>query len=127
MDDQSPDAGASRRDPVGIRRGALWWADLPSPWGRRPVLLIARDSAYTALRWITVAPLTTRVRTIPTAVLLDPERDPIPERCTISLDNIQVVERDWLVEPIGYLSQERLDAVDLALHFALGIERCPSP
>ncbi len=112
---------------MGVRRGTIWWADLPSPWGRRPVLLIARDTAYTVLSSFAVAPLTTRIRRIATAVLLDPAFDPVSEPCIVSLDHIQVVEGAWLVEPIGQLSTERMAMVDLALHLSLGIEVCPVP
>ena len=111
---------------MGVRRGAIWWADLPSPWGRRPVLLIARDTAYTALSSFAVAPLTTRIRRITTAVFLDPQVDPIPEQCIVSLDHFQVIDGGWLVDPVGQLSAERMAEVDLALHRALGIQVCPT-
>lgn len=111
---------------MGIRRGAIWWAALPSPWGRRPVLLIARDAAYTSLSRFAIAPLTTRIRRIATAVLLDPVSDPVPEQCIVSLDHIQVIEGNWLIDPVGQLSNARMAEVDLALHRALGIEVCPA-
>jgi mRNA interferase MazF len=127
VDDERAGLGTLGGDPLGARRGAVWWADLPSPWGRRSVLLIARDTAYAVLSSFVVAPLTTRIRRIPTAVLLDPNGDPVPNACIVSLDHLQVIERDWLVDPIGRLSNERMIQVDLALHFALGIEACPPP
>jgi mRNA interferase MazF len=88
--------------------------------------LIARDTAYSALSSFAVAPLTTRIRRIATAVLLDPTVDPIPEQCIVSLDHIQVIDGGWLIEPVGQLSRERMAQVDRALHFALGIEVCPT-
>jgi mRNA-degrading endonuclease toxin of MazEF toxin-antitoxin module len=60
-------------------------------------------------------------------VLLDPATEPVPDRCVVNLDHLQVVERDWLIDPIGQLSTERMIEVDFALHFALGIETCPPP
>jgi len=39
-----------------VRRGEIWWADLPPPAGRRPVLLLSRDEAYAIRGLITVAP-----------------------------------------------------------------------
>src|SRR5262249_20021588 len=56
-----------------MRRGELWWADLPAPAGRRPVVLLSRDEAYLVRRLVTVAPITTRVRRIPTEVALGPD------------------------------------------------------
>jgi mRNA-degrading endonuclease toxin of MazEF toxin-antitoxin module len=88
--------------------------------------LIARDAAYTALSSFAVAPLTTRIRRIARAVVLDPESDPVPEQCIVSLDHVQVIARAWLVDPVGQLSTARMAEVDLAFHFALGIEACPA-
>ena len=126
MDDELSGTGASGGDPVGPRRGAIWWADLPDPWGRRPVLLIARDQAYLSLSRFVVAPLTTRTRQIATTVVLDPATDPVPARCVVSLDHMHQIESGWLVDYLGQLSPERMGAVDLAIHASLGIEICPT-
>ena len=79
-----------------MKRGEVWWADLPSPWRRRSVLLLARDEAYGLLTWVMVAPLTTTIRSIPTAVPLDPRTDGVPRPCAVALDNITVVRVEWL-------------------------------
>jgi mRNA interferase MazF len=126
VDDELGSADASGRDRVGLRRGAIWWADLPDPWGRRPVLLIARDQAYTSLSRFVVAPLSTRIRHIATSVILEPETDPVPARYVVSLDRVHQIESGWLIDNVGQLSPERLAAVDLALHSSLGIEVCPT-
>ena len=104
-----------------MRCGEVWWATLPSPWGRRPVLLLARNEAYAILTWVTVAPLTTTIRAIPTAVPLQPIADGIPQPCAVSLDNIQTVRKDWLDTVIVRLRAEKMQAVDRAIHFALGL------
>ena len=109
-----------------MKRGDIWWATLPPPWGRRPVVLLARNEAYTLLTWVTVAPVTTHVRDIPTAVRLDPLLDGVPRMCAVSLDNIQAIRREWLDTQIGRLRPETLLAVDRAIHFALGLRNCPT-
>jgi mRNA-degrading endonuclease toxin of MazEF toxin-antitoxin module len=43
-----------------MKRGEVWWADLPAPVGRRPVLLLSRDRAYAVRNAVTVAFLTMR-------------------------------------------------------------------
>ncbi|RPJ34838.1 MAG: type II toxin-antitoxin system PemK/MazF family toxin [Planctomycetaceae bacterium] len=53
-----------------MRRGEVWWADLPPPTGRRPVVLLSRDDAYAVRALVTVAPVTTRIRSIPAEVPL---------------------------------------------------------
>ena len=104
-----------------MRRGEIWWADLPQPWGRRPVLLLARDEAYRILTWLAVAPLTTHVRDIPSFVGLAPDTDGVPELCAVSLDNLQSVRKDWLDAMIVRLRPDRMLEVEQAIHFALGL------
>jgi mRNA interferase MazF len=104
-----------------MTRGEVWWAKLSQPWGRRPVLLAARDEAYSVLNWVAVAPLTTTIRDIPSAVLLSPERDGVPQRCVVALDKLQAVQKAWLDSFVTRLTPERMRLVDRAILFALGI------
>jgi mRNA interferase MazF len=106
-----------------MRRGEVWWAELPPPWGRRPVLLVARDEAYRFLRWVLVAPLTGRIRDLPTTVLLDPVTDRVPQASVVQLDAIQPIDREWLEAPITTLEPVTMRAVDRAIEFALGLRR----
>lgn len=105
-----------------MRRGEVWWADLPAPAGRRPVVLLSRDEAYAVRELVTVAPVTTRVRRIPTEVPLGPSEG-LPKPCVVNLDTITTIPRRALAESIGPLPPERLAAVERALMFALGLDR----
>jgi len=87
------------------------------------VLLLARDEAYAILTWVMVAPLTTTLRSIPTAVPLDPHADGVPQPCVVSLDNVQAIRSEWISDRITQLSREKVAAVDRALHFALGLRQ----
>ncbi|MGH2460520.1 MAG: type II toxin-antitoxin system PemK/MazF family toxin [Chloroflexota bacterium] len=104
-----------------MRRGEVWRADLPEPWGRRPVVLLARNEAYEILTWVTVAPLTTTIRDIPTAVLLDPHVDGVPRRCVVALDNLQSIRKEWLSTVVTSLPPETMRAIDRAIRFALDL------
>ena len=105
-----------------MKRGEVWWADLPPPDRRRPVVLLSRDSAYEVRSLITIAPVTTRIRRIPAEVLLGPE-DGLSRQCVVNLDNINTIAKDMLRRVITELGQEKLDAVDEAIHFALGLRQ----
>lgn len=107
-----------------MRRGEVWWANLPSPWGRRPVVLLARDEAYSLLTWVMVAPLTTRLRHNPTHVLLDPEADGVPTPSVVNLDAIQSIHLEWLESWITQLSTKQIQAIDGSIHFALSLRNC---
>jgi mRNA interferase MazF len=105
-----------------LTRGEIWWATLPGPWGRRPVLLLARNEAYEFLNWVVAAPLTTRVFAVPTQVLLDPATDGVPRPSAISVDNMQAVRKDWLESRITRLTDERMLEVEAAIHFAIALK-----
>lgn len=104
-----------------MKRGEIWWAEIGPPAGRRPVLLLSRNEAYTVRQLVTVAPLTTRSRNIPTEVVLGVD-DGVPRPCVINLDTITTIARASLSEKLTTLSIEKEKAVEAALHFALGLE-----
>ncbi len=68
-----------------------------------------------------MAPLTTRIRGIPTEVTLN-EEDGVPRRCVVSLDNVQPMPRVLLVERIAQLGFERMQEVCRALTLAVECE-----
>jgi mRNA interferase MazF len=108
-----------------MRRGDVWWAEFPDPWGIRPAVLLARDDAYSLLTWIMVAPVTTTVRGVPTVVVLNPEDDGVPRHSAVSLDHVQSIRKDWLVDYLVHLGSARMREIDRAIHFALALRACP--
>ncbi|MBQ12255.1 MAG: hypothetical protein CMJ45_11995 [Planctomyces sp.] len=105
-----------------MKRGEIWWADLPPPTGHRPVVLISRDDAYIYRDFITVAPVSRRVRAIPAEVPLGPE-DGLPRSCAVNLDSMTTIPKNSLQHYITDLGLDNLQAVDSAIHFALGLAR----
>src|SRR5262245_37830673 len=103
-----------------MRRGEVWWADLPAPAGRRPVVLLSRNEAYAVRELVIVAPITTRVRGIPTEVPLG-IAEGLPKACVVNLDTITPIPRRTLSRLVSPLSPEKLAAVEQALLFALGM------
>lgn len=96
------------------------WYSLSKPDKKRPVLLLTRDSAYDYLGDVTIAPITTRLREIPTQVALTPEEG-LPRDCAISLDHLQTVQKSRLGAVITTLPARKLASVEEALRFALGL------
>jgi mRNA interferase MazF len=103
-----------------MKRGEIWWAELEPPAGRRPVLLLSRDEAYSIRELVIVAPVTTRIRHIPSEVSLD-LTDGLPKPCVINLDTITTIARVSLQEKLTSLRPQKLISVDVALHFVLGL------
>jgi mRNA interferase MazF len=103
-----------------VRRGEIWWVELPSPIGRRPALLLSRDSAYKVRTSITVAMVTRTVRGIPVEVLIGPEEG-MPVECAVNLDNILTIPKSRLRQRITALPPTKMTAVAKAIIFALDL------
>ena len=97
-------------------RGEVWWADIPGD-KRRPVLIITRERFIQTLGAVLVAPVTTRVRGIPTEVALD-EADGLPRPCAANFDNVLTLSKSQLQERICGLDGERLNQACRAYRFA---------
>lgn len=93
-----------------------------SPDKRRPVLILTRSKAVSELTWVTVAPITTTLRNIPSEVWID-ETDGMSHECAINLDNIQTVQKEKLSKPVAHLSEIRMNEVFEAIKYAFGFEK----
>jgi mRNA interferase MazF len=102
-----------------VKQYELWWVALPEPVGRRPVLLLSRNSSYQVLSKFLVAEVTTRIRGIPQEVVLG-AREGMPARCAANFDNIRTVHKSHFVEPAGRLAPRRVREVKHALGHAFG-------
>ena len=105
-----------------MRRGEVRWYTFKAPDKRRPVLILTRNSAVGYLNALTVAPITTTVRDIPSEVFLTPD-DGLLTVCAANMDHIQTVPRSNLGLLIAVLSPHRMDDVDRASASALGLHR----
>jgi len=103
-----------------MKRGEVWWVELPSPIGKRPVVLLSRDEAYLIRNAVTVAEVTTTIRGIPVEVSLGPE-DGLPKKCVVNLDTIITIHKKLLRERVSLLSAEKMNQVNQAIKFALSL------
>jgi mRNA interferase MazF len=103
-----------------MRRNEIWWANLPKPIGRRPVVLVSRNLAYSVRANVTVVEVTTRARNLETEVALG-LREGLPRRCVASADNLHTVPKALLDQRIGALGGTKARALDAALKLALAL------
>jgi len=103
-----------------MQRGEVWWAELPKPAGRRPVVLLSRNEAYAVRELVTIAPVSTRVRGIPSEVPLG-RREGLPRSCAANLDTITTIPKQILTRRIAVLEPGKLAAIERALRFALAL------
>lgn len=100
-----------------MNRGEVWWLESPDE-KRRPVLLLTRSRLIHRMSNVTVAPVTTRGRNIPTEVRLD-EDDGMPRPCVVTLDNVRTVPQAYLTASVTALGPERMAEVCQALRVAV--------
>ena len=96
----------------------IWWASLPEPAGRRPVLLLSRNEAYSYLNKFVAVEVTSTIRRIAVEVPLGRDEG-LPAKCVANCDNIRTVPRSALTKRIGQLSPRRRSEVKRALGHAL--------
>ena len=104
-----------------MTQGDVYWYTFKEPDKRRPVLILTRNSAIQFFTSLTVAPITTTIRAIPTEVVLG-QADGLFTDCAVNLDNIQTVQRTKVGAFITHLSLHRMKAVGKAIEFALGFD-----
>lgn len=94
----------------------------PPPDKQRPALLLTRNSALAYLSRVTVAPITSTIRGVPSEVALGPE-DGLKQPCAVNLHNVITVSQERVGRRICQLPDTRMDDVCAALEFALGCGR----
>jgi mRNA interferase MazF len=99
-----------------VNHGEVWWAEHPDA-GRRPYLVLTRQSAVPVLTRVLAVPATRTIRDIPTEVILD-EGDGMPERCALSFDNIVTMPKSLFTDRLCRLGVERLEQVCRAVRTA---------
>jgi mRNA interferase MazF len=103
-----------------MKRGEIRWYKFIHPDRKRPILILTRDSMIDYLGEVTVAPITTTIRDIPSEVVLT-QREGMPMECAINLDHIQTVSKGKIGPLITSLSSEKLEEIAGAIRFALNI------
>jgi mRNA interferase MazF len=104
-----------------MKRGDVCWYTFPAPNKRCPVLILTRDSAIAVLNSLTIAPITSTIRSIPTEVVLTPD-DGLLDTCAANFDNIQTIPKANISAPIAHLSASKMKAARSAIGFALGMD-----
>ncbi|MCX5643726.1 MAG: type II toxin-antitoxin system PemK/MazF family toxin [Phycisphaerae bacterium] len=103
-----------------MKRGEVRWYKFDPPDKRRPIIILTRDSVIEYLGEITVAPVTSRIRDIPTQVVLS-EQDGMPRECAIDCDHIQTVAKGKIGPTITTLPADKMEEVRQAIAFALDL------
>lgn len=103
-----------------MKHGEVRWYKFPQPDKKRPVLILTRYSVMQYLGEVTVAPITSTVRDIPTEVFLS-KVDGMPRDCAVNCDHLQTVSKRRIGPIITSLLPEKMADVGRAIRFAFDI------
>jgi len=112
---------AGRLTRGGVNRGDVRLYRFAPPDKNRPVVVLTRDSAIGYLSNVTVAPITSTIRGVPSEVVLD-EGDGMKAPCAVNLHNAVTISQSRLGRRVGQLSSTRMIEVCAALRFSLGCD-----
>jgi mRNA interferase MazF len=104
-----------------IARGDVRDYNFAPPDKKRPVVVLTRHSAIAYLSTVTVAPITSAVRGVPSEVVLN-EDDGMKAPCAVNLHNAVTVSQERLGKRVTQLSSVRMNEICAALRFALGCD-----
>jgi mRNA interferase MazF len=104
-----------------IARGDVRLYCFARPDKKRPVVVLTRNSAIAYLSTVTVAPITSAIRRVPSEVLLN-EEDGMKRTCAVNLHNPVTVAQDRLGKRVAQLSSVRMHEICAALRFSLGCD-----
>ncbi len=104
-----------------IERGDICLYNFAAPDKQRPVVVLTRGSAIDYLSTVTVAPVTSAIRGVPSEVMLN-ESDGMKAACAVNLHNAVTVSQDRLGRRVAQLSSGRMREICAALHFSLGCD-----
>ena len=104
-----------------VARGDVRLYRFASPDKNRPVVVLTRDSAISYLSTVTVAPVTSTIRGVPSEVVLN-EEDGMKMPCAVNLHHAITVAQNRLGRRVSQLSSLRMREICAALRFSLGCE-----
>jgi len=100
-----------------MMRGEIWWAQVDK---RRPVVLVSRQEAYGVRAAVIVAPVSTTIRNYAVEVKIG-RAEGLPRTGVVNCDWLVTLRKARLETRAGALSARKLDQLDAALRFSLGL------
>lgn len=104
-----------------IARGDVRLYAFAPPDKKRPVVVLTRDSAISYLSTVSVAPITSTIRGVPSEVVLG-EEDGMKAACAVNLHHTITVSQHRLGKRVARLQGLRMKEICVALRFSLGCD-----
>lgn len=103
-----------------MEQGEVRWYKFQAPDKKRPVVILTRNSILEYLSEVTIAPVTSTIREIPSEVFLA-KQDGMSKDCVINCDHIQTVSKTKIGSLLATLSNPKKEELRRAICFALNL------
>lgn len=112
-----------------MKRGELWWADLPDPAGsapdyRRPVLIVQADAFNASnIQTVVVLMITSNLRlaNAPGNLFIGSQQSGLPRDSVINVSQILTIDRTMLTDYVSSLSVKKLQQVEAGMRLVLSL------
>ncbi|MGQ0644311.1 MAG: type II toxin-antitoxin system PemK/MazF family toxin [Elusimicrobiota bacterium] len=112
-----------------MKRGEIWWADLPDPAAsepgyRRPVLVVQSDAFNgSPIQTVIAVALTSNVRLAdaPGNVKLSTRKTGLPKESVANVSQIITLDKSFLLEKCGALDHAMMSLVDEGMRLVLSL------
>ena len=113
-----------------MRRGEVWWADLPRPTGsgpgyRHPIVIVQSDHfTVSGISTVIVVTFTSNLRLAdaPGNVLVSREDSSLRQDSVINVSQVLTIDKSVLTERVGNLPNSVMSSVETGLLEILGLE-----
>ncbi len=112
-----------------MKRGEIWWADIPDPMAsepgyRRPLIVIQTDEFNRSrINTVLVVVLTTNLRLAdaPGNVLLSAKVSGLPKDSVVNVSQVLTIDKGFLTEKVGKITKSELNKIESGLRLILGL------
>ena len=112
-----------------IKRGEIWWAELPEPAGsgpgyRRPLVILQSNAFNNSnIRTIIAAVITSNLNLAdaPGNVLLTAKKSMLPKKSVINVSQLITVDKEFLTEKVSQLPLIVMDKIDDGIKIVLNL------
>ena len=114
---------------MGIKRGDIWWAELPEPQGsepgyKRPLIIIqANEFNESKINTVIAAVITTNLRlaAAPGNIMLSKKTSKLPKESVINVSQIITIDKSFLTEKVNSLPMSVMHQVDEGMRLVLNL------
>ncbi len=110
-----------------IKRGEIWWAELPEPVGsepgyKRPLLIVQSNEFNNSnINTVIAAVITTNIHiaAAPGNTLLSAKKSKLPKKSVVNISQLITIDKSFLTEKVHFLSNKVMEQIDNGIRLVL--------